>query len=224
MNYKLHYEKLIQRGKNRKLYCYKEVHHIIPICLGGTDDKSNLVELTAREHFISHLLLIKIYPNEPGLIFAANMMCVSSKNQTRVHNRMYGWLKEHFSKAQSKQQSGQGNSQFGNMWIYNLVLKKSKTIPKNKVIPQGWTKARKITFEKSPYELGLILIDKEKKAKKKAKKEKNELVYAEYHRIYRKHGWKIFVEMTSYNHSQQNLVARLRQFVPDFIPQNGKKR
>ena len=34
-----------------------DAHHVIPRCLGGTDDKSNLVELTAREHFIVHKLL-----------------------------------------------------------------------------------------------------------------------------------------------------------------------
>lgn len=39
---------------------YFEKHHIIPKCLGGTNDFSNLVCLTAREHFICHLLLVKI--------------------------------------------------------------------------------------------------------------------------------------------------------------------
>ena len=68
MNYSLHYEKLINKAKSRKLDTYKEIHHIVPKCLGGSDDKNNLVELTAREHFIAHLLLLKIYPNKYNLI------------------------------------------------------------------------------------------------------------------------------------------------------------
>lgn len=39
---------------------YSEKHHIIPKCLGGSNDISNIVSLTAREHFICHLLLVKI--------------------------------------------------------------------------------------------------------------------------------------------------------------------
>jgi len=56
MNYQKIYDQIIERAKNRKLEGYKEKHHIIPKCLGGPDNKENLVELTAREHFLCHLL------------------------------------------------------------------------------------------------------------------------------------------------------------------------
>jgi hypothetical protein len=39
---------------------YTEKHHIIPRCMGGTNEKSNLVNLTYREHFICHWLLTKM--------------------------------------------------------------------------------------------------------------------------------------------------------------------
>ena len=39
---------------------YTENHHIIPECLGGIDSLDNLVHLTAREHFIAHVLLTKM--------------------------------------------------------------------------------------------------------------------------------------------------------------------
>jgi 5-methylcytosine-specific restriction endonuclease McrA len=45
-------------GKKRKLIGYKEIHHILPKSLGGSNDKSNLVELTAREHYIVHMLIM----------------------------------------------------------------------------------------------------------------------------------------------------------------------
>ena len=39
---------------------YYEKHHIIPKSLGGTNVKSNLVHLTAKEHYICHRLLTKM--------------------------------------------------------------------------------------------------------------------------------------------------------------------
>jgi hypothetical protein len=35
-------------------------HHVVPKSLGGSDDRSNIVKLTYREHFLIHWLLIKI--------------------------------------------------------------------------------------------------------------------------------------------------------------------
>lgn len=39
---------------------YSENHHILPKSMGGTWAKKNIVSLTAREHFICHLLLTKM--------------------------------------------------------------------------------------------------------------------------------------------------------------------
>lgn len=147
MDYVKHYNLLVVRAKSRKLDCYTEKHHVIPRCVNGADDKDNLVQLTAREHFIAHLLLIKIYPKSYGLVKALNMMCMSSGNQERSMNRMYGWLKEKFSAEMSRSQKGENNSQYGKMYIYNLELKENKTIPKGDLIPDGWLKGRKISFE-----------------------------------------------------------------------------
>ena len=146
MTYKTHYDNLINRAKERTLEGYKESHHIIPRCLGGSDDKDNLVNLTAREHFIAHLLLWKIHPNSYGLIKSVSMMCVNGNYQQRSMNRMYSWLKEKFSDEMSRFQTGEGNSQFGTMWIHNLELKESKKIPKSEEIPEGWLKGRKLSW------------------------------------------------------------------------------
>jgi hypothetical protein len=72
MNYSTHYTLLIERAKLRTLTGYKEAHHIIPKCLGGSNDPANLVDLTAREHYIAHLLLAKIYGG--ALWHAINLM------------------------------------------------------------------------------------------------------------------------------------------------------
>ena len=147
MNYELHYNKLIERAKNRVLETYKERHHIVPRCMDGGDNKENLVDLTAREHFIAHILLVKMYPKEYGLIKAVNMMCMVSNGQEerKIHNKMYGWLREKFSEAQSINQSGEGNSQFGTVWIVNYELETSIKIKKSdleKYIDLGWEKGR----------------------------------------------------------------------------------
>jgi HNH endonuclease len=60
--YTIWYHLIIDNARSRTLSqgVYIECHHIIPRSLGGTDDSSNLVKLTAREHFICHLLLTKM--------------------------------------------------------------------------------------------------------------------------------------------------------------------
>jgi hypothetical protein len=62
MNYQKIYERLTTK-KNRVLST-KETHHIIPKSMGGTDDPDNLVDLTPREHYIAHKLLVKITQGE----------------------------------------------------------------------------------------------------------------------------------------------------------------
>jgi hypothetical protein len=78
MNYQRIYNEIVERGKNRTLKGYKEVHHIKPRCVGGNNTKANLVELTAREHFLCHWLLTRIHPASHGLRFAAFMMAKKS--------------------------------------------------------------------------------------------------------------------------------------------------
>lgn len=58
---------------------YHERHHIVPKCMGGSNEKENLIDLFAREHFEAHRLLALENPTEIKLIFAWNMMC-NSKN------------------------------------------------------------------------------------------------------------------------------------------------
>lgn len=59
--YYLLYRTIIERAKNRTLAPSekKEIHHILPRSLGGTDDAENLVPLTLKEHWVCHKLLIK---------------------------------------------------------------------------------------------------------------------------------------------------------------------
>ena len=60
--YTIWYYNLINRAQKRILADdqYYERHHILPKSIGGTNDNNNLVNLTGREHYIAHLLLVKI--------------------------------------------------------------------------------------------------------------------------------------------------------------------
>jgi hypothetical protein len=103
MNYQKHYNLLMNRAKHRKLEGYCESHHILPICMGGEGTEE--VILTPEEHYVAHQLLVKIYPNNFELVYAANMMTVSGIGQVRS-NKKYGWLKRKFSENISKQFKG----------------------------------------------------------------------------------------------------------------------
>lgn len=92
MNYKKHYDKLIERANNRIISGYTEKHHIIPRCMGGNDDIGNLVELTPEEHFVAHQLLVKMYPGNYKLVSAVIVMCGRKKGRVGG-NKLYGWLK-----------------------------------------------------------------------------------------------------------------------------------
>jgi len=88
--YKKWHDSIINRAKNRVLSCYFEKHHIIPKSCGGSDDKSNLVKLTAREHFIVHLLLTKILKgnNKDKMILAFSFMCDLKKSNSRIFSSL----------------------------------------------------------------------------------------------------------------------------------------
>ena len=101
MDYRKVYNSLIDRAVGRKKqrigsegYVYYEKHHIIPRCLGGTNEKSNLIYLTAEEHWIAHLLLVKIHPTVSSLVYACQAMSMAGGyNQRTINKTRVGKLK-----------------------------------------------------------------------------------------------------------------------------------
>lgn len=57
MNYQKIYDDFIKDRKSKEALGYYETHHIIPKSSGGLDEESNLIKLSARDHFFAHLLL-----------------------------------------------------------------------------------------------------------------------------------------------------------------------
>lgn len=106
MNYKLHYDLLINKAKYRKLkeHEYREKHHIIPKSLGGLNDKENLVELTAKEHFVAHHLLFKMAKTQiekQKMGYAFGMMRRSNRHSQRSKLKMTSRMYENAKKAAS---------------------------------------------------------------------------------------------------------------------------
>lgn len=142
MNYQKHYDLLCERAKERgEPEGYFERHHVIPKCLGGSDDQSNIVKLTPEEHYLAHQLLVKMHPDHNGLVWAALRMTHHSSG-SRTNNKLYGWLRR---KAQrnSKARKGKKNGSFGRYWYHHpKTLENIKCLPDE--VPEGFIKGRKI--------------------------------------------------------------------------------
>ena len=76
-------EKAVQRGWKKARG--RECHHIIPQSLGGSNDKSNLVYLSCREHFLCHWLLVKMTEGEyyHKMVYALMGMRAENEHQER---------------------------------------------------------------------------------------------------------------------------------------------
>lgn len=64
---------------------YHERHHIVPKCMGGTDNENNLIDLFAKEHYEAHKLLALENSDNYSLIYAWwNMAQINgNKSQNR---------------------------------------------------------------------------------------------------------------------------------------------
>ena len=84
--YEKYYNTIVENARKQDRNCYTEKHHIVPRSLGGSDDDNNIVNLTAREHFIIHKLLCEIHPDDKKLHYALWRMM---NPQSKVHGRSY---------------------------------------------------------------------------------------------------------------------------------------
>lgn len=181
MDYGQIYYDLIERALRRTLTqdIYIEKHHIWPKCLGGLDEKGNLVKLTAEEHFLAHQLLVKMFPNNKGLVFACHAMCMD-KNGNRVNNKMYGWLKRKCSEA-SKTRIGpntgnkhsevtrlkMSNSHKGKTISKEIRLKQSQNMKGKKLSPETIAKRQATRMANGGYNWSLETNAKRSSSKKK---------------------------------------------------------
>lgn len=118
MNYSKIYYNLLEKRRNFpvKKDVYQERHHIIPRCLGGNDNSDNIIALTAREHYVAHLLLVKIYKNDSDktkyykMLYALECMTLLKDpsrynlgydRRFKMNSRLFEFIKIEISKAKS---------------------------------------------------------------------------------------------------------------------------
>jgi hypothetical protein len=98
------YVSIITHARTKVNNGYTELHHIIPRCLGGRRTKDNEVKLSAREHFVCHMLLRKmtIGEDKKKMSFAAFAVSrVRRNSQLRINSRTFDLLRHELSNART---------------------------------------------------------------------------------------------------------------------------
>ena len=159
MNYKKIYFDLVK--KRIKIpanlqYDYTETHHIIPVSIDPTKAKLkiNLVILSARQHFIAHALLVKIYKQTGQKNKWYKMLCAFD-----AMSKLYGSIRNTELRYKNKSTSklyeiwivelsnyikttgckkGKNATQYGKLIYHNIKLNKVKYFKKDEIIPEGW--------------------------------------------------------------------------------------
>jgi hypothetical protein len=115
------YNNLIHKAQLRgSIQGYKETHHIIPRSFGGNNIKSNVVQLTAREHYIAHALLWKmkfegIYGSKMAFAFNTFINKMTTKERGVNHtytisSRMYETFRKHYSQMLKEKYAKEGGT------------------------------------------------------------------------------------------------------------------
>ena len=122
----------------------KHKHHIIPRHEGGSDDSSNLIELTIEEHAEAHRLLYEEYNRREDYIAWKSLSGLLNKQEIVLE------LCSLAGKKQGKINADSGhlkriaqlpnNRNSGMIWITNGI--KNKMIGKEDVIYDGWKKGK----------------------------------------------------------------------------------
>lgn len=102
--YYMWYKQLITAARNvEENY---EVHHILPKCMGGRDDKSNLVRLTYREHYIAHKLLWKCTTGITKQKMAYALVLMKVRPGVSITSRQFNLIKKDCNKYRSDTRKG----------------------------------------------------------------------------------------------------------------------
>jgi hypothetical protein len=148
MNYKKVYDDLIAKCQSRQsIDGYKERHHITPRSMNGSNDPSNLVDLTAREHFIAHFLLAKIHGGTQW--YAIRRM--RGNDGFYINSRLYEIARKEIAKEVGKRMTGipKTNEQKAKMSASAIGKKKS---------PEAVEKTRQANLGRKPNEAQLAAL------------------------------------------------------------------
>lgn len=113
IKYRNLYIRLIKRCQGmteQELSGYNEKHHIIPRCLGGGDEPSNIVLMPIRYHIMAHIILSEVYPTNSNLGYAVLYMTGKASN---VNSNFSIRFLAHQREKAIKSTSSTGNPMYG---------------------------------------------------------------------------------------------------------------
>lgn len=121
------YFSIIESARSRVLPKdqYKETHHIIPRSMGGDNSFNNLVDLTAREHFICHKLLVRMTEGESRGKMAFALVLMSGRRGSKIYSSTRRLLAERVRQLHT-----------GKSPITDGIV--DKTLFKDEVMPEGF--------------------------------------------------------------------------------------
>lgn len=148
MNYRKIYNDLIAKCQARhSVDGYKECHHIQPKSLGGSNDASNLVDLTAREHFVAHFLLAKLHGGNQW----SSVKRMRGNGDFYINSRLYEIARREVAKATSKRFKGAVKSEETRAKISAATKGKKKS-------PEAIEKTRQANLGRKPNEAQLAAL------------------------------------------------------------------
>lgn len=132
---------------------YTHLHHIVPKHMGGTDDPSNLIELTVEDHAIAHRVLYKLYGHWqdycawqglsgqlPKIEFQQMCSRRAQPKATEAARQPQAIENKKRTFARIKHQQGKTNSQYGTKWITDGVS--NSKLKADAPMPEGWRYGR----------------------------------------------------------------------------------
>lgn len=128
--YDLMIAKCKARGWTKKTApCYTEKHHIMPRSFGGSNEEENLVVFTAREHFISHKLLVKMYSGKwkSKMVYAIHLMMTVDNEDGKHHLKITSHDYERIKAAYSEVLKSRVVSEHTRQLISKGLKEKKKT-------------------------------------------------------------------------------------------------
>jgi hypothetical protein len=156
MNYLKVYCNLIRKAENRDApEGYVEKHHTFPKSIFGKN--SRVVLLTAREHYIAHALLQKIYLKRYGIYDHRSHKMIKAHILMKTRDYFNSYLYESARKKLSKSQSGKGNHNYG-----KILTKDHKEKISNSLKGEKNPNYKKVLSEETK-----LKISKSKKGKKR---------------------------------------------------------
>jgi hypothetical protein len=127
MNYQRIYDQIIdqakQQGRKKGQGIYYESHHIVPRSEGGSNRRENLVLLTAKEHYIVHLLL---YTASPTQARAYAFMRMANRVVKKKSAKIYQEAKVSTAKVSSERNKLVTRTQEQNLRVSNTLLERNK--------------------------------------------------------------------------------------------------